>query len=337
MRWLKFKFFLASLAISSIANAQTATQPSIDAFAFEQITVSSSVKILTSATYAPTVTDLPSAFSRALLATITCNDNAGTTPDNQISVRWDGGNPTTSVGVLIFPYDTITLVGYTTITNFKAIRVGTTSVLCNVHYYRAPISVLASATVTITRSGGSVGSSGGGGSFSGNVTQWNGTTVATNAGVTTAGVPRFVLPTDQTKIPVFAQDSAGNDATDTTNHAYKVNVVASNIAAATTVIKTSLAATVFTVASGAKVLDSLICINPDASATAYVQLFNTTSSVTLGTTVPDAFVSCPPGKSNCGGTNINWNFSTGVKAAATTTATNSTAATTALDCTFGIR
>jgi hypothetical protein len=209
----------------------------------------------------------------------------------------------------------------------------------NFTHVRIRATAISSGSIDIKWDQGSQSSATGASSPSGgltNLTQLNGNTVSTNSGTADAGTQRFVPASNSPALSTKCVDSGGSDCTDTVNHAQKVTVVASSIAGATPVIKSALAATVFTVASGASIIDSMICFNPHASADAYVQMFNTTSSVTLGTTVPDAFIPCPHAQ-NCGGTNINWNFGTGWKVAATTTSTGSTGATTALECTFGKR
>lgn len=75
------------------------------------------------------------------------------------------------------------------------------------------------------------------------------------------------------------------------------------------------------------------CLNP-SNAAAYVQLFDTTSAVVLGTTVPNAVVSLYTNESQFG--MVDLNFFTGVKVAATTTAAGSSAPSAALTCTFGL-
>lgn len=77
------------------------------------------------------------------------------------------------------------------------------------------------------------------------------------------------------------------------------------------------------------------CTNADASSNwAYLQLFDTTGPITLGTTTPTAFYGIPPG----GGSLIPiMNFYSGIKVAATTTTTGGTAAVTPINCTFTVR
>jgi len=84
------------------------------AFAFEQITISTAVKTLTSATYR-----FDSSGEKAKRALITC-ENA------QIRYTYDGTTPTASVGHLLNPMDILVLTGSDNISNFKAIRKGST-------------------------------------------------------------------------------------------------------------------------------------------------------------------------------------------------------------------
>lgn len=70
--------------------------------------------------------------------------------------------------------------------------------------------------------------------------------------------------------------------------------------------------------------------NPDSSTT-YLQMFNTTSSVTLGTTVPTLSIAIPAGQAANLVDMAGIVFATGLKIAATTTRTGNTAPTTGLD------
>jgi hypothetical protein len=209
----------------------------------------------------------------------------------------------------------------------------------NFSYVRFRASALSSGSVTVSWNQGFQSAATGTSSPSGgnsNLTQLGGNAIALGAGNVDSGTQRTTYAANGATIPTKCVDSGGGDCTDATLHAQKVSVVGSSIAGATPVIKSALSTTVFTLASGVAILDSVICYNPHATADAYVQFFNTTSSVTLGTTVPDYFIPCPH-SSNCGGMNTNINFGTGIKLAATTTSTGSSAPTTALECSFGKR
>lgn len=128
------------IPFSQFSSARTGLQSTVQirtAFAFEQLTVSTVSKVFTAATYNPTVTNSPSRLTRAELAVFSCEDNAGTAPDNAIRYRDDGTAPTTSVGVIVRPFDVIAVNGYNNILNFKMIRDGAVDVVCDVHYFRA--------------------------------------------------------------------------------------------------------------------------------------------------------------------------------------------------------
>lgn len=102
------------------------------AFAYEAVTLDATAGgvAFTAATYAPTVTDQPSAFSRAELAVVNCN-NA------QARYRVDSAAAVTaSVGMLIQDGDWFLIYGYNNIAAFRGIRTGATSVVCDVTYYR---------------------------------------------------------------------------------------------------------------------------------------------------------------------------------------------------------
>ncbi len=87
--------------------------------------------------------------------------------------------------------------------------------------------------------------------------------------------------------------------------------------------------TVQTVKGSFGALRILQCYNPNASV-AYVQVFDTTAAVTLGTTVPALSFGFPATSSTPIAANMS--FLKGLKIAATTTAKGSTAPGSALDC-----
>ncbi len=94
--------------------------------------------------------------------------------------------------------------------------------------------------------------------------------------------------------------------------------------------------TVTTVKGGAGELGAYHCLNPN-SAPAYVQVFDTSGTVTLGTTIPVLSLGLPASD----GGNLEWtmgiHFANAIKVAATTTATGSTAPGTAVDCNFAFK
>lgn len=107
---------------------------------------------------------------------------------------------------------------------------------------------------------------------------------------------------------------------------------AQNYSGSANSLQSALSTTVVTVKGSQGVIQYLQCYNPDA-AVSYVQIFDTTGTVTLGTTAPT--LSLGFGAT----TGQNYTFGTwlhsGIKVAATTTPTGSTAPTTALVCNVG--
>jgi hypothetical protein len=101
-----------------------------------------------------------------------------------------------------------------------------------------------------------------------------------------------------------------------------------------------LTTTVTTVKSSAGELGAYHCLNPNI-ASAYVQIFDTSGAVTLGTTVPVLSLGIPASSSGPGGGNLEWtvgiHFANAIKVAVTTTAIGSTAPSTALDCNFAFK
>ena len=95
----------------------------------------------------------------------------------------------------------------------------------------------------------------------------------------------------------------------------------------------ALSTTVTTIKAKGGFITWIQCYNPNA-AVSYLQFFDTVGAVTLGTTMPKAVIAI---SSTLDGPRMPtpFNFVTGLKVAATTTATGSTAPGTALGCTFG--
>lgn len=81
-------------------------------------------------------------------------------------------------------------------------------------------------------------------------------------------------------------------------------------------------------------VSSFICYNPNGSA-AYVQLFDLSTTVTPGSTVPTAVISMEASRAVAG--TVGWRFYSAVQAIATTTPTGATPASTAVVCTFGVQ
>lgn len=131
------KKFLLVLSIFLISFTSTEAQtPQLTvqyrtAFAWEAVTVTGAAGGVgfTAATFNPTVTDMPSQYSRAELAVVNCNGA-------DIRYRVDGGTVTSSNGMLVRDGDWILIYGYTNINAFRAIRTASTSVTCDATYYR---------------------------------------------------------------------------------------------------------------------------------------------------------------------------------------------------------
>lgn len=126
-------FILASLLFTFTATTQ-AQSPQFNVtqyragFAKETLTVSSVAKILTAATYAPTVTGVPANQTRADYCLITVETD---------SIRYwpTGSAPTSAQGHLITAGGSFYIYGYNNIKNLQMIRV-TTDATVQVSYYR---------------------------------------------------------------------------------------------------------------------------------------------------------------------------------------------------------
>ena len=89
-------------------------------FNFETITVTTAVKGLTAATYTS-----GGNTARRVIITV---ENA------QIRYRYDGTDPTATVGHLLNPMDALTLIGTAAVKNFRVIQKGTTNGKISVTY-----------------------------------------------------------------------------------------------------------------------------------------------------------------------------------------------------------
>jgi len=103
----------------------------------------------------------------------------------------------------------------------------------------------------------------------------------------------------------------------------------------TMVTATALSTTVTAIAPQSAVLETIWCLNTNAAVT-YVQVFDTTGTVTLGTTVPNWTMGIPS-SAVAPQSDMDLHFTKGIKVAATTTATGNTAPTTAIVCNFAIK
>lgn len=101
-------------------------------------------------------------------------------------------------------------------------------------------------------------------------------------------------------------------------------------------LKSALTATVVTVKSTNGVLGHLQCYNP-SNAAAYVQVFDVSGAVTLGTTVPVLSFGLTTLTNNSVEFTNGYLFANAIKVAATTTATGSSAPSAALTCNFGYK
>lgn len=98
-------------------------------------------------------------------------------------------------------------------------------------------------------------------------------------------------------------------------------------------LQAALSTTVQTVKGSAGNFGGYFCFNPNASV-AYVQIFDTSGAVTLGTTVPILSFGIPSGSSGNLEISNGAKFSNAIKVATTTTVNGSSANGTALDCNF---
>lgn len=102
------------------------------AFAFEQVTIDATVGgiALTAATYNPVVTDSPANMTRAEYAILNCQLG-------QFRYRTDGvAAVTAAAGMTWNVGEEKAIFGFANIQNFRGIRTGATSAVCDVTYYR---------------------------------------------------------------------------------------------------------------------------------------------------------------------------------------------------------
>lgn len=151
-----------------------------------------------------------------------------------------------------------------------------------------------------------------------NNAQVGGTAVDTNSGVKSAGTQRVVLATDQP----------------TLTNPFSVNLLPSTSAGWSPFLANAQSTTVTTVKATAGELGAYYCWNPNA-AVAYLQIFDISGTVTLGTSVPKWSIGLPAGSAANLELSNGLHFANAIKIAATTTATGSTAPTSAIDCNIG--
>ncbi len=107
---IKRTVLLALLLCAALASKASASY-----FAFEQITVAGTALGFTAGTITPTTGNPPMTYASCRVRTA------------EISIRLDGGTPTSSVGQLMEVGDLLTLTSRELLLNFKAIRTGSTS------------------------------------------------------------------------------------------------------------------------------------------------------------------------------------------------------------------
>lgn len=153
---------------------------------------------------------------------------------------------------------------------------------------------------------------------------------AAKAQTTTGAVPPAGVGSTVTNVTVTGGKNGNGNATAL---AVDVNGVVSMFADGNAPsLQAGLSTTVQTVVGSAADVEGYYCWNPNSSV-AYVQLFDVSGSVTLGSTAPKWSIGIPPtSAANLAGLGLK--FANAVKVASTTTATGSTANSTALDCNF---
>lgn len=151
------------------------------------------------------------------------------------------------------------------------------------------------------------------GPWSQNITQLGGTSIDTNSGNKSAGTQRVVLATDQPQL----------------TNALKVDgsAVTQPVSMTTWSVSSQTALTTTATVSGSSgSFGGYMFINLN-SAPAYIQVFDTTGAVTLGSTTPTFVIPIPANSTAANGVGANVEFTrgititNGIKIAATTTAT----------------
>lgn len=167
-----------------------------------------------------------------------------------------------------------------------------------------------------------------------NQTQINGNAVSTGNGVVGTGVQRVAIASDNTAFTVNAAQSGtwtvqpGNTANTTP---WLVSDNAITTGGYTPYTFGALVDTVQTVKGSAGTLGGWFILN-SAATVCYVQFFDTTGAVTLGTTTPTFSLGLPAGAAaNIPASRPGIAFSKGLKIAATTTRAGSTACGTEVD------
>lgn len=103
------------------SNLNNLTAGLFTAFAYESITISTTVKSLTSGKY---TADNGEVATRAII----------TVENARLRYRYDGDNPTSSEGHILNPNNVLVIIGSANIQNFRAIRVDGTDAVIRVTY-----------------------------------------------------------------------------------------------------------------------------------------------------------------------------------------------------------
>jgi len=158
-----------------------------------------------------------------------------------------------------------------------------------------------------------------------NIVGINGAAAPTGTG-TSAGAQRVVLSSDSTGPVAISQTTPGS-----TNG---VSPVLSGTGGWAPVNLVGLTNTAVSIKASAGQLGMLYCYNPNSSNEVYVQVFNQSGGITVGSTTPAMSVGIPPVQN--GGFPMNFpgiQFTTAMSVAATSTPTGGTAPGTPINCT----
>ena len=330
-------FWQATQPVSGTVTANNSTASNLKAQVAQLASVSTSVTLQSGVTANGNGTTLATDGMATAILTVNCATCSGGTTVNfegsedasnfaSISATQLGtntvGTSTTTAGVTVWA---LPVAGFQTIrARVSAYSAGTVTVTGH------PVPVgQAQNVVTLGTGSNTIGALSANQSV--NLAQVAGATTATGHG-TASGSIRVELPTDGTGVV-----NAAESGTWTVQPGNTANTTAWLVKhqAGTPVLENALSTTVQTVTGSAGILDAYFCWNPNASVE-YVQIFDISGTVTLGTSTPKWSIGIPP----TSGGNLSQmaiNFANAIKVAATTTATGSSAPGTALDCNFSFR
>lgn len=183
--------------------------------------------------------------------------------------------------------------------------------LSGIQQIRARISGYSAGTVTVTAHAIAVPSTFPTVGTLGNIIQFGGTNVNTGTGAGGTGTPRVTVSNDSSMQPLPGTANGWSPK-----------------------LENALSTTVQTVKGSAGKLGTMQCSNVN-SVQQYVQVFDISGTVTLGSSTPVDSFPIPPGPPTVIDLGFGHNFANAIKVAATTTATGSAAPPTALDCNMG--